>query len=269
MRPLPVTSLKNQVIASIIIGLSVFLILALFQPFGTFGFTMPHKFLFLSGYGVVCSLVYSAYYALAMLLFKRWFAPAKWNIVREMVTIIPVLFIISLVSLYYHHGILGGYEIRLNDVFYFFRISMAVAVIPFSVLFYRKHLLSNLTTIEHHDSDSGYLITFDSNNKNEKPVTVASASLLYVKSDGNYIEIAVRTGDGIKNHLLRNSLNQVECKLPSDDFIRIHRSYIANACLLESVSLSGSSYSVRIKDTGLRLPVSRSMVRTVRSIIPE
>jgi len=266
-RHLPVTSLRSQLITGIIIGLSVFLILALFQPFGTFGFNMPHKFLFLAGYGVICSLVYSTYYTLIMLLFKKWFAPLKWNVVREMVTLVPVLFLISLASLYYHHGILGGYEIRFNDVFYFFRISMAVAVIPFAVLFYRKHLLSNLTTIERHDSDSAYLITFEGNNKNEKPVTVASSSLLYVKSDGNYIEIAVRTDDTIKTHLLRNTLNQVECNLPAGDFLRIHRSYIANARLLESVTLSGSSYNVKVKETDLKLPVSRSMVKTVRDII--
>jgi hypothetical protein len=170
-RPVSITSLKNQVMTSIIIGLSVFLILVVFQPFGTFGFRMSHKTFFLAGYGVICTSIYIIYYAFVMSIFKKWFAPLNWNILKEIVTLLPALFLISFASLWYHHLIIGGYEIDINDVSYFFRISLAVAVIPFSILFYRKMLLSNLTTIQQPDSESGYSVTFESNNKNEKPVT--------------------------------------------------------------------------------------------------
>lgn len=266
-RTLPVTSLRSQLMAAIIIGLSVFFILAVFQPFGTFGYSMDNKMLFLAGYGVICSVVYIACYAFMMTFLRRWFAPSKWNIIREIITLLPVLFLISMTALLYHHRVIGGYDIRLNDVVYFFRISMAVAIVPFSVLFYRKYLVSSQTTIQPPVSDTGYHITFRSNNKNEKPLTVLSDDLLYVKSEGNYIEIAYMSDGVVKTQLLRNALNQVEGILPGSDFMRIHRSYIVNAGMLGSVILSGSSYSVRMRETDLRLPVSRSMIRAVRDRI--
>jgi hypothetical protein len=102
-RPVSITSLKNQVMTSIIIGLSVFLILVVFQPFGTFGFRMSHKTLFLAGYGVICTSLYIIYYAFVMSLFKKWFAPLSWNILKEIVTLLPALFLISFASLWYHH----------------------------------------------------------------------------------------------------------------------------------------------------------------------
>jgi len=268
-RIIPVTSLKSQLMAGIIIGLAVFFILAVFQPFGTFGFTMKNKLLFLAGYGLICMVIYPSYYALTMMFFKKWFTPVKWTIIREITTLLPVIFLISLAGLWYHHRIIGGYTIDASDVFYFFRISLAVAVVPFSVLFYRKYLISNLTTVNAPEADEFYSVTFESNNKNEKPVTVASPGLVYVKSEGNYIEIAIKTTEGIRTHLLRNALNQVESRLPENDFVRIHRSYIVNARLIESLNISGSSYNVKIRDTDLRLPVSRSMIRIVRGIITD
>lgn len=267
LRSIQVSSIKNQMITGIVIGFCVFLILAIFQPFGTFEFSMRNKLLFLAGYGVICTAIYIAYYFLIMTLIKKWFAPLKWNIVKEITTIIPVLILISMVSLYYHHEVIGGYDIGMGDVFYFFRISLAVAVIPFSVLLYRKWLKSSLTTIVPPESDTDYSVTFNSNNKNEKPVTVVSSGLLYVKSEGNYIEIVRKNNDGMKTHLIRNSLNQVESILPERDFIKIHRSFIVNTKYIDSISLSGSSYTVRLEGVDVKLPVSRSMVKVVRVIL--
>jgi len=267
LRSIQVSSIKSQMITGIVIGFCVFLILAIFQPFGTFEFSMRNKALFLAGYGVICTSIYFVYYFLTMTVLKKWFTPLKWNIVKEITTIIPVLILISMVSLYYHHEVIGGYEIGMGDVFYFFRISLAVAVIPFSVLLYRKWLKSSLTTIVLPESDTDYSVTFNSNNKNEKPVTVVSSGLLYIKSEGNYIEIARKNNDGIKTHLIRNSLNQVESILPERDFKKIHRSFIVNTNYIESISLSGSSYTVRLEGVDLKLPVSRSMVKVVREIL--
>jgi MFS family permease len=264
---IPVTSIKNQVFTGIVIGFSVFFILAVFQPFGTFESRMNNKILFLAGYGIISASIYAVYYSVLMTIFKKWFVPMKWNFIRESVTIIPMLVLISMAALFYHHEIIGGYVIDFVDISYFFRISLAVAAIPFSVLLYRKWLKRNLTTISPSVTTSGYTVTFVSNNKNEKPVTVSSGDLYYIKSDGNYIEIARKTDNGIKTNLIRNSLNQVESRLPEKDFLKIHRSYFVNTTIIESINISGSSYTISLKGVDQRLPVSRSMVRPVREII--
>ena len=92
----------------------------MFQPFGTFEFQMKGKYLFLSGYGIICTAIYIGYYAFFMTVLKKWFSPQKWNFIKEIITLIPLLMILSYTSLLYHHAILGGYDIKFSDVIYFF-----------------------------------------------------------------------------------------------------------------------------------------------------
>jgi two-component system LytT family response regulator len=50
------------------------------------------------------------------------------------------------------------------------------------------------------------------------------SDILYVKGAVDYIEIFTKT----KKHLVNSSLNNIETTLPSDRFVRIHRSHIVN-----------------------------------------
>ncbi len=262
-----VSSLKKQVTTGLIIGIVVILILLLFQPFGTFEFKMKGKYLFLSGYGIICSVIYIGYYGLLMGVLKKWFSPQKWNFIRELITVIPLLMLLSTTALLYHHAILGGYDIRFSDVVYFFKISLAVALIPFSILLYRKYNISNLTTVTPEKNSDDYIIHIDSSNKKEKPISTKASNLVYIKSNGNYIDVTVWENGKIKTSLLRNTLNQVEGKLSENDFIKIHRSYIINKSLIDSMNIQGSSYFVKIKNSDLNIPVSRSNIKIVKGLI--
>jgi hypothetical protein len=261
---LSITPLSSQLLAGAIIGFSVFFILAVFQPFGTYGFQMRHKILFLAGYGALCTVTYAGYYALTMYWLKKWYNPTRWNVVRELATLIPVVIAMSMAALYYHHAVIGGYSIHLGDIIYFLKISLAVGIVPFSILFYIKWSNSRTITVESNGSTSEVSITFESNNKKEKPVTIQLSDLIYVKSNGNYIEIKQRTEKGVKAHMIRKSLNQVEGRLPETLFLKLHRSYIVNVALISDLSLRGSSYVVKISQTDIEIPVSRTMVREVR-----
>lgn len=261
----PVTRLKNQIITGFIIGLSVSFILIIFQPFGTYEFRMDYKSLFLLGYGIICATVYSVYYFLLMTLIKKWFAPQKWNIAKEIVTVIPVLIIMPIASFYYYNIVILDDDIMVNDFGYFFLLSIAIGVIPLTTLSYHKYLKSKLTSVKSSESSKGYIITIESNNKKEKSVVVKSEELIYIKSNGNYIEISMKSSE--KPLLMRNSLNYVEGKLPKSEFLKIHRSYIVNIKSLDSLILSGSSYAVKINGADLLIPVSRSAVKALREII--
>ncbi len=261
----PVSSLKEQLIVAIISGLVVFLILLMFQPYGTYTFHMRYKALFLAGYGVIFFAGYSLYYTCLMLFFKKWFLPTGWNLLKEIITFIPVLFLIPIAAILYHHNIIGGYTIRLIDVIYFFYISLSVGIIPFSVHFYRKWMKSKLITIQSSDDETHCSITFESTNKKEKSITITSDFLMYIKSEGNYIEVFER--NKVKPYQLRNSLNYVESQLTDKNFIRIHRSYIVNTKMIKDLVIVGTSYQLKLKDSEAKLPVSRSKIKEVREII--
>jgi len=79
-------------------------------------------------------------------------------------------------------------------------------------------------------------------------VKVKIEELMFAKADDNYTRLFTVE----KNHILSSTMKKIEEKLPSDNFIRIHRSYIVNI-----------NYIDKIKDGYLfikkhQLPIGRS-----------
>lgn len=75
-------------------------------------------------------------------------------------------------------------------------------------------------------------------------------SILFVKSDGNYIEVITET----KKYVLRQSLDSFLNDLNSSLFIKVHRSYIVNK---EKIKLKKSN-AIFIND--IEIPISRNFV---------
>lgn len=62
-------------------------------------------------------------------------------------------------------------------------------------------------------------------------VKIFYADLLFIKSDGNYLEIHTKN----KKYLIRNSLKEIRKDLPIKLFLNTHRSYIVNCNKIESI----------------------------------
>lgn len=83
--------------------------------------------------------------------------------------------------------------------------------------------------------------------ENEKIVPIDTDEIIYIKSDGNYVDLKLK---GNNNHLIRGSLSDVEEKLDSTQFFRVHRSYIVNAECIEYIEpvKRGGDFNVRLSD---------------------
>lgn len=79
-------------------------------------------------------------------------------------------------------------------------------------------------------------------------VKVKIDDLLWIKSDGNYLELHTSQ----KRYLIRSSLREFMIKLPPKRFFRIQKSYVVN--LEEIEAINGSNLLVR----GQKLPIGRS-----------
>ncbi|MES2774428.1 MAG: LytTR family DNA-binding domain-containing protein [Bacteroidota bacterium] len=76
--------------------------------------------------------------------------------------------------------------------------------------------------------------------------------IVYCKADNNYTTVFTKCG---KSYLCCKTLKDIEAKLPADNFIRIHHSYLVN---LQSITaLKKQSCELEI-DNRLLLPVSRT-----------
>ena len=79
-------------------------------------------------------------------------------------------------------------------------------------------------------------------------IKVLFDDLLFVKSDGNYLELHTNT----KKYLIRNSLKEFKKELPKNLFLNSHRSYIVNLNKIESI---GSNFLI-LND--IKIPLVRN-----------
>ncbi len=85
-------------------------------------------------------------------------------------------------------------------------------------------------------------------------VRIGSEEILWIQASGNYIEIFTSND---KSYLLRVGLKEIEERLPEDQFIRVHKSYIVN----KQHILKFNSNSLRTKQG--EVPIARSYFNAV------
>ncbi|MGA6117592.1 LytR/AlgR family response regulator transcription factor [Sphingobacterium anhuiense] len=79
-------------------------------------------------------------------------------------------------------------------------------------------------------------------------VSIILANILYIQGQDNYISIVEQD----KKTLTRMTLNEVQNRLPDDQFMRIHKSYITSLFQISKIE----NHQVVIKD--IKVPLSRA-----------
>ncbi|MFY0673788.1 MAG: LytTR family transcriptional regulator [Bacteroidia bacterium] len=83
---------------------------------------------------------------------------------------------------------------------------------------------------------------------------IGSDEILWIQASGNYIEIFTSND---RSYLLRVGLKEIELRLPDDQFIRVHKSYIVN----KKHILKFNSNSLRTQQG--EVPIARSYFNAV------
>ncbi|MGW8123545.1 LytR/AlgR family response regulator transcription factor [Roseivirga echinicomitans] len=89
-------------------------------------------------------------------------------------------------------------------------------------------------------------------------VKIILSEIDYIKSDGNYIEIHSQG----KKKVLKETLKNMEAKLPTDIFFQIHRSYLVNVEKIESIG--GNSIKVNNEE----LPIVKERRDALLAYLP-
>ena len=87
---------------------------------------------------------------------------------------------------------------------------------------------------------------------------ISHIDINYIQSWGNYLKFFLRDGN-IK--IVRKTIKDVESELPSNQFLRIHKSYIVNINHVKSIEGS------QIKLEDLQLPIGKSYLVNVKKTI--
>lgn len=93
----------------------------------------------------------------------------------------------------------------------------------------------------------------------------------YVEGIGRYrrihLTVAGEKSHGVKTILTCTTLDEFENQLPEGAFFRLHRSYIVNLASISSISIENRKYFASLKESLLKLPVSRTKLSTLKSLL--
>lgn len=90
-----------------------------------------------------------------------------------------------------------------------------------------------------------------------KTFIIKAEDILYIESEGNYINIYTKE----KRYLSRQSMESILNELDASHFIRVHRSYIVNKDHIRRFSKK------EIELNGIKIPVSRSLADSIENLL--
>ncbi|MEO0572703.1 MAG: LytTR family DNA-binding domain-containing protein [Bacteroidota bacterium] len=257
------SSLKNQFVIAIILGLLLALILIFLEPFDTYRFESNQKNVIFCGFGILFSLLY-----LMNARIETWwygFLDRKWTVKNEIFTFI-FLVVVSSIPIHFYN------QIFLNDLLdhdfvateyvkhliWFFRNSVLpimTILLPFFI--YIRNRLGKMSTPE-----SLLEIELSGVNKGEKMV-IQKKQLLFVKSSENYVEIFYDKNEGIQNETYRNTLGAIKKQVP---FMKqCHRSYLVNVANIKSITGNSQNARIKFQYDNLDVPLSNTFYKSVKS----
>jgi two-component system LytT family response regulator len=85
----------------------------------------------------------------------------------------------------------------------------------------------------------------------------------WIESDKYY----ARIWTGVRSHLLRQSLSQLETSLDERQFVRVHRSAIVNVARVGDIRQKGIARHIVVLRDGTQVPLSRDRKRALHEAL--
>jgi len=258
---------------ALLFGLSFYLFLIIFQPFGTYNFDNADKFWLLSGYGIILFLAYTS---VSVLLRKK-----QWTIATELLRIFLVYLLASFLNFFYHvyminHGLLRWHNLPYIGL-YTLSLYVPIGSIYFLLRIDRHHLhetkslmpTDEIGLVHKHELkeiDNGCLNAINIPNGNQT-FTLPHNDFIFAKSMDNYCMIYHRKEDAVKKQMVRITLARLDQLLNTGTIVRCHRSYLVN--LEKIIKKEGNTQGLLLRFAGTEdcALVSRSAVGTVKSYL--
>jgi len=267
-------TLREKLTLPVYVGLSVAVILILFNPSQNFENLDLQIFKVIS-YALIAFGVSATFNIFLPLLFKTFFEIDRWNVWKIILfTVLKIMIIgVANASFAYYFDNLSA---NINFLNFFWNVlvhTFIIAVVPVVILvfwlekfFYKKHFrIANATSEKIRSLESkipeNNFFEFDN-------FRIALDALYYIKSEGNYSTFFYMSEGEVRKKMIRISLKDVEDKFDSQNqFVRCHKSYIVNLEKIQKVEGNARRYNFLLDEQGMVVPVSRSFPKTLLSEI--
>jgi hypothetical protein len=280
-KPYPYNAYSPAKIRTVILtGIFVALFMVLFRPFGLVNLKIPYKFLFLSGYGVVTMLVLALMLFLPPRIFKSGFSEKNWTVGKQILYLLTIVLFIGTGNYFYSLIFFRIGENLWRSILAFQGFTLLIGIFPIvtiTLFSYNRYLRRNLLEagdandrIRRHPETAkhpaGEKIILKSATQNDDPVMLAPGELLFIRSDGNYLEIHFTQNGQLQRRIIRNTLNgiMVKHRRHFPPLFRCHRSYIVNLNAVENVGGNAQGLLLKLKNCPAKVPVSRKFIPAFR-----
>lgn len=269
---------KEIVITSSIAAILLYLLLIIYQPFGTNQYMVSFKYVLLFPYAIISgfSFFFVNYF------FKN--QKEKWTIGLELFKIFIILFIISCFSYLYNTFFLSKVNVSLKNYLYMFAYTTALGfpVVTIYVLaryIYlnsKKSSLIEIINFEESIIKSDDQIELDKNTFKKSLYIQSDYSdyididlddFIFAESADNYCMLYFYRSNILQKKIIRISLTKLLSQIQSDEIKRIHRCYIVNLKKVSNFKGNSSGYKISVEKIEKKLIISRSYIDSVLPIL--
>lgn len=272
---------KEVIISSILVGFSVYLLLIIYQPYGTSEFQNDHKYLLLLPYFIffaICFGSVSAYFRNSR----------KYTVLTEVCKNILILLASSVFCYFYNSLLLSRVHLSFENYLYMLAYTSALGIpvmiasaLGRYIYFNHKANVNNITEISrkvNHDltdrSDDRIL------NGDLKNLTITSdyanfsfqlteENFIYAEAADNYCIIYFYKESNFVKEMIRISLNKLLDQVQTDNIRQIHRSCIVNLKRVNKFKGNASGYKISIKDIDKELTISRNYIPSIVPVLKD
>jgi hypothetical protein len=249
---------KKKFVSVLFFGLFIFLFLFIFQPFGLAQLTTIQKLFVTFGFGLVTSFVLTVFkYLLDPLVIR-----ANWTLGKSILWGLLIACSIGVAN-YFYISIIFPQQFFIRYIFTFMITAVLVGIIPVSISYivainrmYRT-ALKNAAIVPEEVLWENEVIIKAGNPKNE--LRLDPRNIIYICSNDNYVTVVSIKGDIPVKTTIRGTLKSTESELKKNSrFLRCHKCYIINLDYVDRISGHNQNMKVRLLNSGIDIPVSRS-----------
>jgi len=259
----------------------VIFILAIFEPF-SFRLNSLGQFWVLIGFALTTMLVTSVAFIFLPLIFKTFYDPDKWTVGKNLLNNVFILIIMSMGVVCYDYFIVMKQLPQyfpmgfLVDLF----ATLTIGIVPISIITIisqNNSLKRNLNSskeinqilserVKSLSTGDDEFITLKGSIK--ESMSLKSEDIIYIESEGNYVNVYYKQEDKITHRLLRSTIKQMEESLRNYPmFIRCHRAFIVNTNHVSNTKGNAQGYQLTLYNISQEIPVSRTYLKSIKNAL--
>jgi hypothetical protein len=255
---------------TLIIAISVFLVLflLLFLPFGINEPKKEFNLIFIAQMSLFGWIIFFTLLMNEYLIRRRFIR--QWTLRTFLLWTAWTFFSTGTMNFLLYNYLQSWYDMYWSSYVRHVLNVSTVEIFPIAGVFYffrhreLKQKIQKLNTVKTTQNLLSTPITLSGAGEQDR-ITLELQQILYIESDDNYAILHYLENEGRKKHIMRSTLSALEeANYPFEFLLRIHRSFLVNAYLVESISGNVQRSKVKLRRLEDRFPVSRSYVHQVR-----